>query len=186
MEFNMAVGTHLAWQIMFQHVSDRTFQHSFRGSTRPCRGWLGQRVEPCVIQNWGGPTVTPQKQLHYLFHSIPCLKLTSLTVSVQSISFCPWAISHMKICGAVFINLIKNRNSRQALWGPTMDPGNSLKFWRHFCLTSIDPLRLLHCLLYSLIMPFTCQCYKGGYISAHFWTDPLWIILWKTNTIRLL
>lgn len=82
---NMVVGPHLAWQITFQFVSDEPFQHGFWSPASHCRVWLGQRVEPCVIQNRGGPTVTPQKQSHYLFRSSPCPKLTSLTVSVQSI-----------------------------------------------------------------------------------------------------
>lgn len=138
----MVVGPHLAWQRMFQLVGDGPCQHGFRSSASHRRVWLGQRVEPCVIQNRGGPTVTPQKQLHYFFHSSPCPKLTSLPVSAQSIAFCPWAISHMKICGAVFINLIKNRNSGLAQWSPTMDHGNLWTFWRHFCSRSVDSLWL--------------------------------------------
>lgn len=158
----MVIGPHFAWQITFPLVGDGPFQHSLRSSGSHCQVWSGQRVKLCGIQNRGGPTVTPQKQLHYSFHCSPCPKLTSLTVSVQSISFCPWAIRHMKICGAVFINLIKNRNSGRAQWGPTMDHGNPWKFWRHLCLTSIDSLLLLHCLLHSLITLFTRECSQGG------------------------
>lgn len=55
------------------------------------------------------------------------------------------------------------------------------KFWRHFCLTSVGLLLPLHCLVLSLIISLTCQCYKGAYASAHFPPITLQIILWNSN-----
>lgn len=53
----------------------------------------------------------------------------------------------MKICGAVFINLIKNRNTGQAQWGPRMDHGNPeilkallFNFYRLYATMLIAPL----------------------------------------------
>lgn len=55
------------------------------------------------------------------------------------------------------------------------------KFWRHFCLTSVGLLLPLHCLVLSLIISLTCQCYKGAYASADFPPITLQIILWNSN-----
>lgn len=55
------------------------------------------------------------------------------------------------------------------------------KFWRHFCLTSVGLLLPLHCLVLSLIIPLTCQWYKGAYASADFPLITLQIILWNSN-----
>lgn len=55
------------------------------------------------------------------------------------------------------------------------------KFWRHFCLTSVGLLLPLHCLLLSLIIPLTCQWYKGAYTSANSPPITLQIILWNSN-----
>lgn len=77
-----------------------TLSAQLLGSASYCWIWLGQRFEPYVIQNKGGPTVMPQKQLHHLLHCKPLPKTHKLHSfsAVNPVLF--WAISHMKIYGA--------------------------------------------------------------------------------------